>query len=243
MCLFPCLHELTIHHYLQETWEGVPGVETDDIGFTSTILDDLEEKYCIDTDRVYATGKSQGGGFVGVLACDKDMSTRIAAFSPVSGAFYVSNFGDTCDPETILIQPCNPGRDAIPMLEFHGLADSTIPYYGGERKNGCLPTIPYWVQTWAELDGLDLENTTSKVPGTDENSTAVRYTFGNGTTQGLVTHIMDGNVSGRRTTRLGGWTDRTCCRATRVELDSTQLEDNNSADGCWVQTGHWTRLA
>lgn len=61
----------------QETWQGVPGVETDDLGFTSDILNDVQAQYCIDTDRIFATGKSQGGGFVGVLACDEDLSKRI----------------------------------------------------------------------------------------------------------------------------------------------------------------------
>ncbi|KAJ0116507.1 hypothetical protein J7T55_007487 [Diaporthe amygdali] len=181
---------------VNETWEGVPDVDTDDVGFTGDILDELEAQYCIDTDRIYATGKSQGGGFVGVLACDEDMSQRIAAFSPVSGAFYISDFGDECEPETVAIEPCSPGRDNVPILDFHGLADDTIKYYGGERKGGCLPTIPHWVQTWAERDGLGPENVTSAVPGAPSDSSAVRYEFGEGSQQGLVTHIMDGTDIG-----------------------------------------------
>lgn len=64
-------------YFLQERWQGVPGVETDDLGFTTGILDDLEAQYCIDTDRIFATGKSDGAGFVGVLACDEELSSRI----------------------------------------------------------------------------------------------------------------------------------------------------------------------
>lgn len=179
---------------LQKTWEGVPDVETDDVGFTSSILDELEAQYCIDTDRVYATGKSQGGGLVGVLACDEDMSQRIAAFAPVSGAYYVSDFGDTCEPETVPLE-CFPGRDNVPVLVFHGLADDTIAYYGGPRRGGCLPSIPYWTRTWAERDDLGTENETSAVPGALDGSSAVRYEFGEGGQKGLVTHIMDGTVS------------------------------------------------
>lgn len=180
---------------LQKTWEGVPDVETDDVDFTNSILDELEAQYCIDTERVYATGKSQGGGFVGVLACDEEMSQRFAAFAPVSGAFYISDFGDVCEPETVPIEPCSPGRDDIPVLVFHGLVDDTIAYYGGPRRGGCLPSIPYWTRTWAERDGLGAENETSAVPGALDGSTAVRYEFGDGDRKGLVTHIMDGTVS------------------------------------------------
>ncbi|KAJ4421063.1 hypothetical protein N0V82_003967 [Gnomoniopsis sp. IMI 355080] len=167
---------------IDERWQGVPGVETDDLGFTTDILDDLEEQYCIDTDRIFAT----------------------AAFAPVSGAFYIANStGNTCDPETIPYNPditpakeCTPARTDIPMLEFHGLADKTINYNGGVRRNACLPTIPHWIETWAARDGLGSTNYSSSVPNALEGSTAVRYEFGNGSDQGLVTHIMDGTDIG-----------------------------------------------
>lgn len=168
---------------------------TNDVAFTSEILDQLESQYCIDTNRIYATGKSQGGGFVGVLACDATLSTRVAAFAPVSGAFYRTDFGPVCDPNTVDLGPCNPGRADIPVLDFHGLIDDTIAYNGGARRGGCLPAIPYWCQTWAERDGLPLVNTSSGVPGALDGSTAVRYEWGDGPRRGLVTHVMDGVVS------------------------------------------------
>lgn len=85
------------------------------------------------------------------------------------------------------------------MLEFHGLADDTIEYEGDVRRKACLPAIPHWIQTWAERNGLGSTNTTSKVPGASEESTAVRYEFGGG----LVTHIMDGKVSVRSELNTG----------------------------------------
>lgn len=126
-----------------------------------------------------------------------------AAFAPVSGAFYTANTtSNTCDPETIPYNPdinparnCTPGRLSIPMLEFHGLADKTISYTGGVRRKACLPTIPHWIQTWAVRDGLGSTNISSTVPGALEGSAAVRYEFGEGSDQGLVTHIADGTVS------------------------------------------------
>lgn len=192
----------------QGTWQGVPGVTTDDTGFTTRILNELEERYCIDTNRIYATGKSQGGGFVGKLACDATLSKRIAAFAPVSGAHYVSDYGSTCDPWTVVIQPCNPGRTNIPILNFHGLNDSTIRYWGGERKDGCLPAIPHWTQTWARRDGLELTNTSSSVPGASSGSSAVMYEFGSGWQKGMVTHIMDGTVSAAEIAWCAGDADR-----------------------------------
>lgn len=51
------------------------------------MIDHLEGKFCIDKNRVYASGKSNGGGFSArVLACDSRASKKIAAFAGVAGA-------------------------------------------------------------------------------------------------------------------------------------------------------------
>ena len=143
-------------------------------------------EYCIDKRRIYATGKSDGAGFDNVLACDPLLSRRIAAFAPVSGAFYVDTL--PCKPSTVTI-PCNPGRDNIPMLEFHGGIDATIRYGGGKRKGECLPSIPHWIQEWALRDNLGLENSTS-----DLSTDSFVIMFGEGEREGLVTHVFDPNI-------------------------------------------------
>jgi len=139
---------------IDQCWQGVPGCEgTDDIEFTANIIDDVQSSYCIDTTRIYATGKSDGGGFLGLLACNDTMSNIIAAFAPVSGAFYGQNTSMTC----------TPARSPIPMLEFHGLDDTTIPYDGGARRNSVLPSIPDWLALWASRDGDDGKNQSSSM--------------------------------------------------------------------------------
>ncbi|KAJ2980996.1 hypothetical protein NQ176_g2310 [Zarea fungicola] len=171
-----------------EHWEGSPRADADDVGFTNSIIDYLEQNYCIDTSRIYATGKSQGGGFVGVLACDSNLSKRIAAFAPVSGAFYVDNF-TTCPPDTVKII-CTPGRPKIPFLEFHGGNDDTIAYEGDDDHNGsCLPSIPHYIHDWAKRNGLTTKNVTSTV-----TSDTVLYTYGTGADTGLVQHVFDSSI-------------------------------------------------
>lgn len=154
----------------------------------------LEGQYCIDTNRIFATGKSQGGGLVNQLACDATLSRRIAAFSPVAGSFYQTDFGAVCDPYRVPIA-CSPGRTNLPMLEIHGLADDTIAYYGGPRRGACLPAVPYYCSFWADQDGLAEGNVSSVVPEAVGNSSAVRYEWGFGRRKGLVTHVMSGTVS------------------------------------------------
>lgn len=69
-------------------FQGPRTATEDDITFTMDVMDEIEANLCIDTDRYYATGKSEGGGFAAMLACNATSSARFAAFAPVSGAFY-----------------------------------------------------------------------------------------------------------------------------------------------------------
>jgi poly(3-hydroxybutyrate) depolymerase len=113
------------------------------------------------------------------------MSWRIAAFAPVSGAFYINT--TTCDPSTVAI-PCNNSRPIL-MIEFHGANDTTIAYEGGLRKNECLPSIPHFIQEWAVRDGLSLVNTTTNL-----TRDTLLYSYGKGIEEGLVTHAFDTDI-------------------------------------------------
>lgn len=147
----------------------------------------FQKRYCIDTNRIYAAGKSNGGGFTNMLACDSQLSTQIAAFAPVSGAFYVPGSTDTdCQAQTITI-PCNPGRNSIPVIEFHGRADKTIPYSGGGRRGECLPTIPHWVREWSKREGYGLKNKTTSL----YDGKVTKYEYGGDAGKlGIVTHYL-----------------------------------------------------
>jgi polyhydroxybutyrate depolymerase len=113
----------------------------DDIRFVSDVLDALQSRFCVDPQRIYATGFSNGGGMVGYLACR--LAGRIAAFAPASGNFYAVPGG------------CHPSRP-VPMLDFHGTADMIVPYTGipsEENPPFPLPSIPEWLLGWAARDG------------------------------------------------------------------------------------------
>jgi len=171
---------------VDDLWQGVPNVTIDDVQFTNDILNQVENIYCINHSRITATGKSDGGGFVNVLACDAGISNRFAAYAPVSGAYYIDTL--PCFPSTVDI-PCPPSRKDIPLLAFHGGNDTTIAYLGGDRKGECLPTIPHFIQEWAIRDGLGATNVT--IPVADDT---VAYTFGHGAETGLVGLIYESNI-------------------------------------------------
>lgn len=174
------------------TWEGAPGSESNDISFTHDVLDLVSTDLCVDPKRIYATGKSQGGGFVGRLACDSGLSTRIAAFAPVSGAYYIKeiNKEEDCHPETVVV-PCKPGRKDIPIKAFHGGADKTIKYLGDFRSGACLPAVSNWAKQWAARDGLSETPVNSTIADSD-NGVTMSY----GGENGLVTLVYDGDDIG-----------------------------------------------
>ena len=123
----------------RQAWQGAPyeppGV--DDVAFTEDLLDELQATTCVDERRTYATGKSNGAGLVGLLACR--LPDRFAAVAPVAGAFY---------PGTAL--GCEDTAP-VPVMDIHGTGDVTIPYAGDADR--ALPAIPDWVGGWVGRDG------------------------------------------------------------------------------------------
>jgi poly(3-hydroxybutyrate) depolymerase len=106
----------------------------DDLQFTTYLVAHLQEEYCIDSNRLYASGKSNGAGFVDTLACS-DHGDQFAAFAVAAAALYTDSGKDSCTKKRAI-------------LESHGLEDGTIPYHpnGEPGAGGPLPDIGEWVQ-------------------------------------------------------------------------------------------------
>lgn len=121
------------------SWQGPTYADpnVDDLQFTTDLLAHLRTVYCIDDNLVYASGKSNGAGFVDTLACS-DNGDEFAAFAMASAALYTDLSEGSC-----------PKKRAI--LESHGDKDSTIPYHPTkEGSGGPLPDITQWVSWWGE---------------------------------------------------------------------------------------------
>lgn len=127
-------------------WSAIGPSESniDDTLFVENLLTHLQQLYCVDPQRVYATGFSNGGALTAYLACK--LTNRIAAFAPVSAPYYEIPGG------------CMPGR-GISMLSFHGTGDPVVPYYEGFTPRG--PTrdrfhvlnTPQWLAQWSTRNG------------------------------------------------------------------------------------------
>ena len=85
----------------------------DDVEFTRAMLEDVKQLVCVDENRIYSTGMSNGGFFSAVIACE--LSDVFAATFSVAGMTH---------PEGC--QPSNP----IAMGFIHGTADSVVSYSG-----------------------------------------------------------------------------------------------------------------
>lgn len=90
------------------------GADSVDVELTGAILDAEEAALCVDTNRIYVTGLSNGAMMTSTIACE--LEDRIAAVAPVAGIR---------DPDA-----CEFDRP-VPVVAFHGTEDNFVSYEGG----------------------------------------------------------------------------------------------------------------
>ncbi len=101
----------------------------DDVGFLLAILDDVRERSCIDDDRVYLTGFSNGGFMSQAFACAH--ADRVGAIASVGAVLGV--------------RPCEPS-EPVSVLLVNGVGDDVIPMDGGGpfRTRPLTETLGVW---------------------------------------------------------------------------------------------------
>jgi polyhydroxybutyrate depolymerase len=134
------------------------------------MLDQVEAQHCVDLNRVYVQGLSNGAFMTSALACV--YADRFAAASPVAGIQAPKG--------------CKPARP-VPVVAFHGTADGYVGYDGGLGQRaldlpapdgsgkklsdtGGLPksvkagpSVPETTKAWAKRNGCAVKATTKKV--------------------------------------------------------------------------------
>lgn len=93
-------------------WDTTLG--SPDLVFVGDLLDHAEATLCIDTNRIFAAGLSNGAFMSSAVACA--YADRVAAVAPVAGIRDVPG--------------CAPARP-VPVVAFHGTADGFVAYDGG----------------------------------------------------------------------------------------------------------------
>lgn len=119
---------------------GAKAEDVDDVGFAVAIVEHLEHEACIDRDRVYATGFSNGGYMAYRLACEAP--GIFAAIAPVAAVMGLAP--EDCDPDA-----------PMSVIHFHGTADFNVAYDG--RPWLGVPGVREVMEHWAEESGCDPE--------------------------------------------------------------------------------------
>ena len=110
-----------------------------DVAFVGELLDAVESTMCVDTNRVFVTGLSNGAFMTSAVACA--YADRVAAVAPVAG------IRD--------IEGCDPARP-VPVVTFHGTADTFVEFDGGLGSSALeLPAPDGSGRTLGDLAAAD----------------------------------------------------------------------------------------
>jgi polyhydroxybutyrate depolymerase len=167
----------------------------DDVGFLSTLIDHLAAEYNIDTQRVYATGISNGGFMSFRLACE--LSDKISAIAPVTAAL-----------STDLAPTCSPSQP-VSILLINGTDDPLVPWEGGEievgrHKRGKVLSTADTIEFWAAQNHCATSPIITQEPDSDPNDgTQVRRESRKWCDNG--TEVVLYAIEGGGHTWPGGW--------------------------------------
>ena len=116
-------------------WNAFPeccdrsGTEVDDVGYLTGLIDEAEERYTIDRERIYFFGHSNGGFMSYRMACE--LGDRVAGIASLAGAMTSST--ELCDD-----------TGPVHVLQIHGTEDDSVAYSAAEPsaafwadRNGC----------------------------------------------------------------------------------------------------------
>jgi polyhydroxybutyrate depolymerase len=122
----------------------------DHVRVLEAVIDDaIANGACIDENRVFAMGHSNGAMMAYRLACD--VSNRIAAIA-ASGSGMADV--DLNQEPPVQAFECTPSR-RVPVLHVHGLADTCAPYEGGVSSANQRRFAPVedTIDRWREING------------------------------------------------------------------------------------------
>lgn len=108
---------------------------SEDAAFVDQVLNEIDEFACLDTNRVFAMGFSNGSVFAQKYACRP--GSKITAVAGISGPLAADS--------------CSSGP--VPLIYFHGTSDQVVPFSGGPTSIGDLAGVHESLSTWASLNG------------------------------------------------------------------------------------------
>jgi polyhydroxybutyrate depolymerase len=155
----------------------------DDLAFINALLDQLTASVKADTQRIYATGISNGGFFSARLGCE--LSSRIAAIGVVAATLATNEAAG-----------CAPPRP-VSMTLIHGTDDPIVPSAGGELTvgdSGEVLSVDAAVAKWTALDGCMTTPDTSDLPDIANDGTRIQRQVYGGCAGGsaVINYVVEG---------------------------------------------------
>jgi polyhydroxybutyrate depolymerase len=111
-------------------------VETPDIDFLTSLIDNVQSKYTFSDEKVYVFGYSAGGFMAYKLACQ--IPEKLTAIISLAGQFR-GDF-DACSTST-----------PIALHHLHSAIDKDVPFDG--RINGGIASVPDTIAFWQHKNG------------------------------------------------------------------------------------------
>ena len=157
-------------------WEsGDAVVGAADLAYFDAVIAEVDNTYCMDTSRRYATGLSNGAMMTWLLACHR--TDMFAAVAPIAGVLPPKD--------------CS-SKAPMPILAIHGTADPIVKFNGGYGNIGKLvgtdtsstsgdetsPSAdlngeghPASLAAWAKRNGCKTTPTDTDLPDADGDTT------------------------------------------------------------------------
>jgi poly(3-hydroxybutyrate) depolymerase len=159
--------------YLKSAGSG--WVVNTDTGRVNTAFDTMKAMYCIDLNRVFATGHSSGAQMITQMLCANDR--RFRAVAPVASSVYCSRW---TNPLPVLLihgrndsergntsQDADGRKDLAPYVSSSMCGSTTMPYDVAGCTSGSTQVMPGCVSyqgcqaplIWCQLNDQNYSNT------------------------------------------------------------------------------------
>ena len=146
----------------------------DDVGFFTSLIENLSHEFAIDQNRIFVTGISNGAMMSYRLACE--MPEKIAAIAPVAGALPID------------LLPYNISEVPISVCVISGTHDPLVPWEGGlvgfpRNPRGIVLSVPESVSFWVMHNNCSTPPNSTLLPDRDpaDHTGVQRDIYSNGT--------------------------------------------------------------
>ncbi len=151
------------------------GFKSKDVAFLKAAIANVDSTLCVDQNRLFVTGFSNGAIMASVLACVD--AGQVAAIAPVSGI---------ANPAR-----CRPARP-VPVVAFHGTADPILSYTGGLGPGVAALPLPPGKANLSQLLGPNLPQSTR---GPSIAATTAAWAKRDGCAAASTTRVVAKNVA------------------------------------------------